>query len=345
MDHLSSTKQFIDEALKTAEQGTLPKGESGHISGHDSDHLLVPEHMNLHQFLPMGDVGEEESHLTAETIGCTRCKKQFEQGPRKYKLCPYCRKLQRERSRRWQQKTKEKVGVCRRCGITMDPGESEQFVLCGKCRGSLRTKKRHRAEEGRCVHCSGENENSAYKVCSRCRSNDKERRISLEKRGLCNRCATLLTDLERDHKVCLKCRNKKRYCKGAGRKSLHEQVDVAEAAAVALANGTKNLSPSNSNLSSNSGAASLHLPDGMTVQEFLLSAQQHLGGGTGHLHLLHPRSTHDPLSMGDANKVCLKCGIGISIDDVNNNGSSNFCGKCLESESNLFMNSESSAQH
>ncbi|RLV95376.1 White-opaque regulator 3 [Spathaspora sp. JA1] len=195
---------------------------------------------------------------------CSRCKKTFEQpiiipkakdanGTRflaeakTFKLCQHCRDLQRQRSRRWQKKTKDKKGVCRRCGSEI-PIEEQKFVLCPSCRHNLRSKKANRAAQGRCVHCSGpldasilpKEYNSAdnssvsttssnsslpngtvketgsgkggnYKVCKRCRENDKIRRTNLEKMGNCNRCAKVLDpDDFGKHKVCAKCRSRKR---------------------------------------------------------------------------------------------------------------------------------------
>ncbi|KAK6204981.1 uncharacterized protein RJT21DRAFT_111525 [Scheffersomyces amazonensis] len=189
---------------------------------------------------------------------CSRCKKEFEQQiiipqqrlgsdnkflaePKIYKLCHHCRELQRQRSRRWQKKTKDKEGVCRRCGSEISI-EDQKFVLCPSCRQNLRTRKANRAAQGICVHCSGPLDGSIitdskseskdltfnssinnlgslnlksskpnYKVCQRCRENDKIRRTNLEKLEKCNRCARTLDDFDKGkHKVCSICRNKKR---------------------------------------------------------------------------------------------------------------------------------------
>ncbi|RCK62785.1 White-opaque regulator 3 [Candida viswanathii] len=191
---------------------------------------------------------------------CTRCKKEFDQPviipkvndsaggqkllaePKIFKLCQHCRDLQRQRSRRWQKKTKDKQGVCRRCGSEI-PIEERKFVLCPNCRQNLRTRKANRAAQGKCVHCSGpldtsilvkdENGNvvsepsvngdsdsedkkgtrgsNNYKVCQRCRENDKIRRTNLEKMGNCNRCAKALDPSDHGrNKVCLSCRSKKK---------------------------------------------------------------------------------------------------------------------------------------
>lgn len=89
----------------------------------------------------------------ATTTPCLRCKKDFEQAMlytklgklRLFKLCLHCRELQRHRLARWQKKTKEKGGACRRCGTEID---SDEFVLCLKCRQKLRHHKaQKRAEE------------------------------------------------------------------------------------------------------------------------------------------------------------------------------------------------------
>lgn len=174
---------------------------------------------------------------------CSRCKKEFTQSllvskdlflgkfgaePKLFKLCDHCRDLQRERLRRWQKKTKDKQGACRRCGNDIPP-DQQKYVLCPLCRQNLRIRKANRAAQGKCVHCSGPinlliiNEetdengrrssvtNGAYKVCQRCRENDKIRRTNLERMGNCNRCAKALSTEEQGrHKVCLNCRQKKK---------------------------------------------------------------------------------------------------------------------------------------
>ncbi|KAK6458963.1 uncharacterized protein RJT20DRAFT_124085 [Scheffersomyces xylosifermentans] len=182
---------------------------------------------------------------------CSRCKKEFDQPiiipqsnekvsgqtkflaePKIFKLCQHCRDLQRQRSRRWQKKTKDKQGTCRRCGSDI-PLNEQKFVLCPSCRQNLRTRKANRAAQGKCVHCSGPLDASiitgedkklaangkgkerskagSYKVCQRCRENDKIRRTNLEKMGNCNRCAKVLdaSDIGK-HKVCANCRNRKK---------------------------------------------------------------------------------------------------------------------------------------
>ncbi|ODQ83133.1 hypothetical protein BABINDRAFT_159585 [Babjeviella inositovora NRRL Y-12698] len=152
---------------------------------------------------------------------CTRCKKDFNQPVgrgRTFKLCPHCRDLQRQRSKRWQQRTKEKPGACRRCGAMIPPTE-ENFVLCAPCRLNLRSRKALRAANGKCVHCSGPNDsiNEDFKVCSRCRTNDKIRRTNLEKQGACNRCTARLSDDDlASHKVCYRCRNRKKKVPSPG---------------------------------------------------------------------------------------------------------------------------------
>lgn len=172
---------------------------------------------------------------------CSRCKKDFVQRlimpkdsngdsgaePKVYKLCHHCRDLQRQRSRRWQKKTKDKQGACRRCGTEIPP-EEQKYVLCPQCRENLRIRKANRAAQGKCVHCLGpinaliikdEGEEGgrrsltlgSYKVCQRCRENDKIRRTNLERMGNCNRCAKALSPSEQGkHKVCLSCRQKKK---------------------------------------------------------------------------------------------------------------------------------------
>lgn len=181
---------------------------------------------------------------------CTRCKKDFDQPliiphitdadqgiskplaePKIFKLCPHCRSLQRQRSRRWQKKTKDKSGACRRCGAEI-PTDAKRFVLCPDCRKNLRGRKASRAAQGKCVHCSGPLDSSIlpgedksnkvskagnFKVCQRCRENDKIRRTNLERLGNCNRCAKPLEQQDvGKHKVCSACRTKKKKPDGNG---------------------------------------------------------------------------------------------------------------------------------
>lgn len=194
-------------------------------------------------------VNKEDEHRKIDADNqiqskCSRCKKEFTQSllvakdsflgkfgtePKIFKLCDHCRDLQRERLRRWQKKTKDKQGACRRCGNEI-PQDQQKYVLCPLCRQNLRIRKANRAAQGKCVHCSGPinlliiNEESvdengrrssvsggSYKVCQRCRENDKIRRTNLERMGNCNRCAKALSAEEQGrHKVCLNCRQKKK---------------------------------------------------------------------------------------------------------------------------------------
>lgn len=152
-----------------------------------------------------------ENLLKFPTSNCNRCKKKFAQtGPKAFKMCEHCRILQRQRSRRWQKRTKLKEGVCTRCGSEL-PLNDNNFVLCQHCRDMLRSKKANRYLEGKCVHCSGPNdEEGVYKVCKRCREKDKLRRLSLEHNGLCNRCTSRIPSDQKGHKICQSCRMKKR---------------------------------------------------------------------------------------------------------------------------------------
>ena len=147
---------------------------------------------------------------------CNRCKKDFAQmGVKQFKMCEHCRIQQRERSKRWQKQTREKDGVCSRCGTELPP-DSGKFVLCLHCREMLRSWKSNRFVEGKCIHCSGPNINQdMYKVCERCRENSKLRRKTLEMQGACNRCSKTLSNDERNFKVCSECRSRKRLCKPA----------------------------------------------------------------------------------------------------------------------------------
>ncbi|CDK24287.1 unnamed protein product [Kuraishia capsulata CBS 1993] len=248
---------------------------------------------------------------------CSRCKKTFIQSLDKFfRLCSHCRELQRERSKRWQMRTKEKVGACRRCGVDID-GNNDQFVLCASCRMNLRARKSTRAVQGKCVHCSGPNDSRfQYKVCSRCRQNDKIRRSNLERQGACNRCAKPLEGEDKDRKVCSKCRTRKKRgsvktpgskkeddsLQADGSSSLSHAAIVAAAAAVMA-----NEQPISLNISDN-------------IQHFL------------------PGESKD--DAHNTNESCVKCGETLTIEDVNLNPGSNICAKCLESENNLFMNPE-----
>lgn len=144
------------------------------------------------------------------TNKCNRCKKDFAQmGPKPFKMCEHCRILQRERSKRWKVKTKNKEGVCTRCGTELP--QDSIYVMCEHCRGILRSGKANRFLEGRCVHCSGPNsDEGVYKVCRKCREKDKIRRLTLEQEGLCNRCSMVLPREREGHKVCISCRIKKK---------------------------------------------------------------------------------------------------------------------------------------
>lgn len=145
------------------------------------------------------------------TTRCNRCKKDFAQiGPKPFKMCEHCRVQQRQRSKRWQTKTKQKEGVCTRCGVLL-PLDGGKFVMCQNCRSMLRIRKANRFLEGKCVHCSGPNsDEGVYKVCRRCREKDKIRRLALEHQGLCNRCCVALPKEQKGHKICLPCRMKKK---------------------------------------------------------------------------------------------------------------------------------------
>lgn len=153
---------------------------------------------------------------------CSRCKKEFAPSldGKTFKLCPHCRELQRQRSRRWQQKIKQKEGACKRCGANI-PQTETTYVLCPPCRLNLRTRKATRYESGKCVHCSGINDSTEFKVCTRCRNNDKMRRKNLEDSGCCNRCANPLKAEDENHKVCNTCRSRKKNIAKAHQNSQH----------------------------------------------------------------------------------------------------------------------------
>lgn len=204
---------------------------------------IPPLHVQQ-QMVNKEDVAQKAETEDVISSKCSRCKKDFVQRlifakdsnsgkvnnePKVFKLCHHCRDLQRQRSRRWQKKTKDKHGACRRCGNEI-PLENQKFVLCPQCRQNLRVRKANRAAQGKCVHCSGpinvliinddnlddsqdrrSSGSGSFKVCQRCRENDKIRRTNLERMGNCNRCAKSLSPAEQGkHKVCLSCRQKKK---------------------------------------------------------------------------------------------------------------------------------------
>lgn len=233
----------LNNANSAGANGLMPPGPAIQNQKKD-DHGLVLPIPPLH--VQQQIANNEDKMRKAETENviqskCSRCKKDFVQKlimpkdsngssgaqPKVYKLCHHCRDLQRQRSRRWQKKTKDKQGACRRCGTEIHPDE-QKYVLCPQCRENLRIRKANRAAQGKCVHCLGpinaliikeEGEEGgrrssapgSYKVCQRCRENDKIRRTNLERMGNCNRCAKALSPSEQGkHKVCLSCRQKKK---------------------------------------------------------------------------------------------------------------------------------------
>ncbi|GMM31219.1 hypothetical protein DAMA08_039640 [Martiniozyma asiatica (nom. inval.)] len=172
-----------------------------------SDPNLFSQQLLEHNSLDL-DPTNIEKYPTSK---CNRCRKTFAQlETKQFKMCSHCRFLQRERSRRWQKKTREKDGVCTRCGTVLD-GFNSKFVLCPHCRDVLRREKSSRLRQGKCVHCSGPNlDGGNFKVCRRCRERDRNRRVQLEHEGACNRCAVKLSNEDKGHKVCSTCRTKKK---------------------------------------------------------------------------------------------------------------------------------------
>ncbi|ODV84337.1 hypothetical protein CANARDRAFT_8691 [[Candida] arabinofermentans NRRL YB-2248] len=192
----------IDVNSRQASSSDRSPGQSSHTRQMKMNVPVVNSRIDTH-------LGSLDSNLPVTL--CNRCKKQFPcEAGKNFKMCSHCRELQRQRSRRWQMRTKQKEGACRRCGSPI-PKEHAQYVLCEHCRMSLRTRKVKRALAGKCVHCSGPNDSldGKFKVCTRCRNNDKMRRSNLEKMGACNRCANPLNEADSDHKVCVNCRTKK----------------------------------------------------------------------------------------------------------------------------------------
>lgn len=228
-----------------------PAASPRNAAAHDLIKSIPPLHVQ--QQIVNNTPSDTASGLSNQLYqsNCSRCKKQFVQvvvmpnlsertpkfgEPKIFKLCDHCRDLQRERSRRWQRKTKDRQGACRRCGTNI-PADQQNFVLCPTCRRSLRDKKAVRAAQGRCIHCSGPLEapiisagvkedtddghrrsvssRMNYKVCVRCRENDRIRRTNLEMLGNCNRCAkAMAVDEIGKHKVCHACRVRKRKMLG-----------------------------------------------------------------------------------------------------------------------------------
>ena len=187
------------------------------------------------------------------TADCNRCKRKFARlGDKVFKMCEHCRVLQRQRSKRWQRRTKQKDGVCTRCGTDLSEAASN-YSLCQHCRDMLRSKKANRYLEGRCVHCSGANdEEGTFKVCKRCREKDKLRRLALEQEGLCNRCSYGLPKDEKGHKICQSCRLKKRKNISllGSETSLDERSIVRNIEIEQLFTKTKHLPTSKSRISS-----------------------------------------------------------------------------------------------
>lgn len=187
------------------------------------------------------------------TADCNRCKRKFAIiGDKVFKMCEHCRVLQRQRSKRWQRRTKQKDGVCTRCGTDLSEAASN-YSLCQHCRDMLRSKKANRYLEGKCVHCSGPNdEEGTFKVCRRCREKDKLRRLALEQEGLCNRCSYGLAKDEKGHKICQSCRLKKKKPSstlGSGTTS-NEGSIVRNVGVEQLFTKTKHLRTSRSQISS-----------------------------------------------------------------------------------------------
>lgn len=237
-------QQHQQQLNQSPQVAQMPDGsyESLRKSSSRSEQGLVlpipPLHMQHHN-ATKDEKTEKEKDDSVVNSKCSRCKKEFSQQaavpkdslgestlePKLFKLCHHCRDLQRQRSRRWQKKTKDKHGACRRCGSEIPP-EEQKYVLCPQCRQSLRIRKANRAAQGKCVHCLGPinqliineetgerrfSQSGSYKVCQRCRENDRIRRTNLERMGNCNRCAKQLSPAEQGkHKVCLQCRQKKK---------------------------------------------------------------------------------------------------------------------------------------
>lgn len=180
-DYCSQSEQArSQDDLLDSFDSNIPMDLSSSIDSTQSDDSkLLPditdmqamELMTPFKYLEEPDDYKPENLIKYQTSCCNRCKRKFAQiGPKAYRMCSLCRSKQRQRSRKWQLKTRKKEGVCRRCGSKISK-ELTHFVLCAKCRRSLRARKAKRAKLGRCVHCSGPNNDSMgkYKVCKRCR--------------------------------------------------------------------------------------------------------------------------------------------------------------------------------
>ncbi|KAG7882953.1 hypothetical protein KL925_000348 [Ogataea polymorpha] len=392
--HAAVVAEAAARAIKNYEDsdGVWPEnpGAQGRHNGVGSAHSTKDESQEKFVLDPalqleLEKYGKQESHDTHElehkkqdgqlfaTSVCTRCKKEFTQMLGKhYRLCSHCRELQRQRSRRWQMRTKEKQGVCRRCGVEIPP-EHAQFVLCENCRMSLRSRKASRAALGKCVHCSGPNDSidAKFKVCSRCRQNDKIRRSNLEKIGACNRCAKRLKESDRDHKVCEKCRTKKKRGLSApstpnkrvalatehhnGSKHSVQQAS-AEAVAAAVLNGQQSghdqdiMLPDNfHNLPQIHHSQLNQQLNQQLHQQLSQLGQDHSSSNTDEDEGGNSSNGEDvggSLTIPNPDRICLKCGNHIHIDDLSFNPAANICSKCLENDddpettANLFMNPE-----
>lgn len=174
------------------------------MDSHNERVMTIQPEASLHSHIGLEFILEPRSGT------CSRCKKVFEQEEERfYKLCPHCRELQRQRSKRWQLRTKEKVGVCTRCGTNI-PEDQNQFVLCPNCRISLRSKKVSRGLLSKCIHCaSALDADCKFKVCDRCRDNDRSRRRNLELNGFCVRCAKSLLNEAGKSKICEMCKDRR----------------------------------------------------------------------------------------------------------------------------------------
>lgn len=237
-------KFVLDSALQLALEGlTSPKKRTRDVEAKEDDtRFKRPKHEVSMEDL---DGKSLESIVFPDLLAdnlekyptavCNRCKKEFAQmAAKQYRMCKHCRELQRLRSRRWQLRTKNKGGVCRRCATKIEPDPQNNFVLCLQCREKLRSRKVHRAENGKCIHCSGPNEEgSNYKVCRRCRNKDRLRRVELERMGACNRCSQTLDEDDKGYKLCRACRAKKKLKDEEDRYLSPAKAAVAAVAAAA----------------------------------------------------------------------------------------------------------------
>ncbi|KAG7821901.1 hypothetical protein KL928_000376 [Ogataea angusta] len=201
--------------------------------------------------------------------------------------------------------------------------------------------------------------------------NDKIRRSNLEKIGACNRCAKRLKESDRDHKVCERCRTKKKRGLSVSsppnkRIALAEehhngskhggQQASAEAVAAAVLNRQQSghdqdiLLPENFHNLPHIHHSQLNQQLNQQLHQQLSQlGQDHSSSNTDDEEVegsSHEEDVGGSLTIPNPDRICLKCGNHIHIDDLSFNPAASICSKCLENDddpettANLFMNPE-----